>query len=149
MPDPMTAEALYNLVSQWPEGARSEFVTYEVGKTTDAHGGDEQPFPMWLLDLSGLSIDEDDGEAWKNEDGDPDDDAAAPCPVQYAIALHEASGIRWLCTTPTLPVRIYTVGVETWWAVDFDSVRPGHFQAPTLIEAISAAIMATAKGEEK
>lgn len=71
-----------------------------------------------------------------------DDNGLSLC-LTHAIAIHEAAGIKWLCEGPTLPVRIYTVGADSWWAVDFDSVRPGQFQAPTLIEALHAAIIAT------
>jgi hypothetical protein len=116
--DPMTAEALHALVSQWPQEARDKDLVFNpANKYGESLGWECEG--EFIID-------------------------------RHAIALHEASGIKWLIDHSTSFHTMRTskgaIAIELFplnssggdWTV---------FAAPTLIEAIHAAIMATAKEE--
>lgn len=118
MPDHMTAEALHALVSQWPVEARDKDLVFN---------------PM---NEYGETL------GWECEGEFITD--------RHAIALHEASGLRWLieqhlesglrvCRTP--------FGKPPHFVVAWGDENDKWHEAPTLIDAIHAAIMATAKEE--
>lgn len=120
MPDPMTAEALSNLVSQWPMEARPEgldFVERDYAKGYRPH---------WTIDQGTCDF----------------------CAVQHAIALHEASGLRWLLHEWCCSVRICPpeLGDGTAYVIVIGGNMQGNaHSAPTIIEALHHAVMATAK----
>lgn len=104
MPDPMTAEALHALVSQWPVEARPEM----VDTTRDG---------SWCLYTDRYMT------------------------LAHAIALHEASGLRWLIE---LGYAVWQDQIDGMFRVGpWNETR--SWEGRTLIEALHAAIMATAK----
>lgn len=107
--DPLTAQDLYELVSQWPKEARQiglDFNDYENG------------FPShWTLDYGTREF----------------------CPLNYAIDLHIASGLRWLLRTSR--VNIYPPSEDdSHFTLIINTERV--YDAPTLFLALHAAILA-------
>lgn len=114
--DPMTAEALHALVSQWPQEARDKDLVFNpANKYGESLGWECEG--EFIID-------------------------------RHAIALHEASGLRWLLHEWCCSVRIFPPEMDDGTAyviVIGGNTNDNHHVSPTLIEAISAAIMATAK----
>jgi len=121
--DPMTASALHALVSRWPREARSDKMYYSPSRSGE-------------IDFFYLSDQQ---------------NYAGPCilPTAHAIALHEASGLRWLEGMSMEGIGIKRQLHENsvmLWTVSFSIGWDGRYErAETLIEALHAAIMATAK----
>jgi hypothetical protein len=118
--DPMTASELHTLVSQWPQEARP-FPPLTYSPPHPEMGG----VACWFGTCNPNATD-----------------------MAHAIALHEASGLRWLLHEWCCSVRICPPEMSDGTAyviVIGGNMKSNQHTAPTLIEAISAAIMATAK----
>lgn len=126
MPSEITAQELYAMVSQWPEGARPNDLDYGPPRpTTPSH----IPWEWWT---------------YARSERDSGFRARSPISQAHAIDLHVASGIMWLVVyAHNQSAVIATSYLGYWVATDKDG--PVH-SAPTLFLALHAAILATKGG---
>ena len=140
--DPTTAAELHALVAQWPEEAREMDLEYAPGgaKRYSQTYDEARPIKNARWELEG-----------------------EPISVRHAIDLHVASGIKFLyrhrdvdCITITTDTPIMSKEATR---IEMDlfqdpalrnRTRPGaaNHEAPTLLHALHAAILAT-KGDSK
>lgn len=112
----MNASEIHDMVSQWPDEARPGAYPVYTPDARSVCGYGVLGTPAWFLDDCEYAID-----------------------PSTAAALHVASGLEWLARNAFAPLIRIVAG-------EFEVKARGTHTAPTLIEAVSAAIMAVKGG---